>query len=94
MSNVPDINVMREVAEEKIAEFKEEFAKSEVFQKMCSNIQNAANKGDFTWMFDASSHGGNKSLSAAKEIFLKHGYSAKILEWTLLVSWGRDFEQE
>ena len=93
MSNVPDINLMRETAEEKTVEFNEEFAKSEVFTKMCSDIQKSANEGNFTRMFNASSYGGIKSLTAAKELFLKHGYSSKILEWNLLVSWGRTYEE-
>ena len=94
MNNVPDINLMREVAEEKTAVFNEDFAESEVFAKMCSDIQEEANKGNFSILFDANGYGGHKSLTAAQNLFIKHGYSARILGWDLLVSWGRNSEQE
>lgn len=94
MSNVPDINLMREVAEEKTEAFNEEFAGSEVFAKMCAYIQVEANKGNFSILFDANGYGGHKSLTAAQNLFIKHGYSARILGWDLLASWGRKIEQE
>ena len=94
MSNVPDINVIRELAEEKTAEFNGEFAKSEVFAKMCADIQEEANKGNFSRIFDASGYGGHKSLTVAQNLFIKHGYSTRLFGWSLVISWGRNFEQE
>ena len=94
MSNVPDINLMREMAEEKNVEFNEVFSKSEMFAKMCADIQKEANNGNFSKLFSAHGYGGHKSIAAAKELFLKHGYSAKILEMTLIVSWGRILAEE
>lgn len=94
MSTVPDINLMREMAQEKNDAFNEEFAKSELFSKMCVEIQEAANKGNFTRLFEANCYGGHKSLLAAHNLFLQHGYSVKVQGFTLLVSWGRVSEQE
>lgn len=89
MTKIPDINLMREVAEEKTAVFNEEFAKSEVFAKMCSDIQNEANKGNFSKTFDINSHGGSKAILAARDLFLKGGYQAYVSNWSLVVDWGR-----
>lgn len=91
MNNVPDVNLMREVAEEKTNVFNEEFAKSEIFSKMCTDIQNEASKGNFSKTFDTNSHGGTKAISAARDLFLKSGYQAYVSSWNLVVSWGRTY---
>ena len=92
MIKVPDINLMREVAEEENSTFNEKFGESEMFAKMCADIQEEANKGNFSKLFGASGYGGPKSIAAAKKLFLEHGYNAKILEMTLIVSWGINAE--
>lgn len=94
MNNVPDINVMRETAEEKTVAFNEEFAKSEVFAKMCADIHDEAVKGNFSKLFDMTSHGGTKASNAARELFVKGGYKVSYQGWTLVVSWGRTYENE
>ena len=94
MNKVPDINLMREVAEEKTATFKEEFARSEAFTKMCADIQVEANKGDFSKHFNLNGLGGNKAALAASELFIEGGYSTSVSGWDLIVSWGRKIEQE
>jgi len=78
MSNVPDINLMREVAEEKTATYKEEYAKSEAFTKMCADIQKEANKGNFSKHFNLNGLGGNKAALAASELFKKGGYTTNV----------------
>lgn len=94
MCNVPNVNVMREVAEEKTVVFNEEFAKSEVFAKMCADIQDEAIKGNFSKAFDVTSHGGIKAANAASELFTKSGYKVSYQGWLLKVSWGRPYENE
>lgn len=94
MSYVPDINLMREVAEEKTAVFKEEYAKSEAFTKMCADIQKEANSGNFSKHFNLNGLGGNKAALAASELFIKGGYTTNVYGWELVVSWGRYSEQK
>ncbi|EPD52797.1 hypothetical protein HMPREF1210_01177 [Paenisporosarcina sp. HGH0030] len=90
MTSIPNVNLMREMAQEKTAVFNEEFAKSEIFAKMCADIQVEANKGNFSKLFSDSGFGGHKSITAAHDLFLKHGYSVTIKGWNLVVSWGRN----
>ena len=84
---------MRETAEVITTEFRNEFANSDVFKKMCESIQEKANKGEFAASFDISGFGGWNSAKAAQELFRKGGYQAELNMWALVVSWGRAYEE-
>lgn len=84
---------MRETAEGITSEFRDEFAKSDVFKKMCESIQEKANEGEFAASFDLDGNGGFKAVYAAKELFEKGGYQTEINVWFLEVSWGRVYEE-
>jgi len=90
---IPDVNLMRETAESITSDFRDEFAKSDVFKQMCEVIQEKANTGDFAVTFDKSFYGGYKTVKAAQELFVKGGYQTHLNAFYLMVSWGRVYEE-
>ena len=93
MTTIPDINIIRETAEGITSVYRNEFANSDVFKKMCESIQEKANQGEFAASFDLKIAGGFKVASAAKELFQRGGYQTEINTWSLVVSWGRVYEE-
>jgi len=93
MTTIPDVNIMRETAEGITSEFRNEFAKSDVFKKMCERIQREANEGKFTTSFDINGSGGWNAMKAACELFRKGGYQTEFNIYSLVVSWGRVYEE-
>ena len=91
MSNIPDINIIRETAESIANEHRDNFALSEVFKKMCSDIQENANKGEFIAIFNSGLKVSQKDLVPAKNLFEQHGYQTQLVRSSLIVSWGRDY---
>lgn len=94
MISIPDVNLMRETAEGITSEFRDEFAKSDLFKQMCEVIQEKANTGDFAVTFDKQFYSGYKTLKAAQELFLKGGYQTRLNNFYLMVSWGRVYEED
>lgn len=93
MTNVPDINLMRETAEGITNEHRDNFSKSDEFKKMCSEIQDKANKGEFVISFNSGLKLSQKDLHSAKKLFDQHGYQTQLAHTSLIVSWGRVYTE-
>lgn len=92
-STAPDINQIREVAEEQAGVAIKEFSKSKTFTKMCAGIQDAANKGDFHKTFDFNQFEFTSMLHA-DALYSKSGYVTRIIGYKLLVMWGQAIIQK
>ncbi|MDX1806561.1 MAG: hypothetical protein R3267_06020 [Paenisporosarcina sp.] len=93
MSTIPDINIIRETAEGIANEHRNNFAESDFFKKMCSDIQEKANKGEFVTSFNANINFNHKDVLSAKNLFEQHGYQTQLVRSALIVSWGRDYTE-